>query len=269
MSLRSEIRDAIDEIATPAPWLEDSVESFVRREDGRRAHRRSLSIWGWEASRRQTIGLIAAAMVVMLTATLVIGGRLWHERGNGEPSEAASIHQSDLSTLESSPLRLPSIQPGAACPFTPDYSPASVGPGPVTGRGHVVVHALWFMGTTDRGNWTTAWFDYAAPGPGVVLVRAKDLATNQPLVFAQDPRVESGAIAAGPVLGTDQLSGMTIQVRPEAVLIDPWHLRPANQVLQVMFAIPRATLCWGFQFDGTGFHETYVNGWDSAADKGN
>ena len=48
---------------------------------------------------------------------------------------------------------------------------------------------------------------------------------------------------------------------------DPSRLKPLHQQLIVMFAIPRATLCWAFQFDGPGFTETIVWGWDDAQSK--
>lgn len=270
MSLRRDIRDAIDEVTPPAPGLENQVRALVVADGKDRrvslhAHRHSV----WGVGFRSSGALVAAGLVVALMAGLVIGGRMARDTSNGQISQAA-ISQSELHSLESRPNVLPRLQPGATCPFSRGTSEVhdSHIKGAVIGEGPVYVYDAWTDATTERGNWEAFALYYVAERPGLVLVRAGDLQTNQPFPFAQYSGPPSAAIATGPVLGTDHVGGDTIQLRSEAVLQDPWHRQPVNQDLVVMFAVPRSTLCWGFQFDGPGFTETIVDGWDSAAQKG-
>lgn len=270
MSLRSQLKDALDDVAPPAPTLERRVTAFVSADDrdrpaqlNRRRHAR------WSGRFQGTGALVAAALVVALMAGLAIGGRLGRDLGNGESSSAYSINQSDLRRLESIPIALPLLQPGAACPYSPGdltVSRSALGGGPV------YAFDGWYVSITDRVDWVAFGLYYVAQRPGPVLVRATDLHSGQRLSFSQYPLGDSAAIAVGPVLGTDRLFDRTIQLHPEAALPDPWHLPPVNKnntapLLSVMFAVPRATLCWGFQIDGPGFTETIVDGWDTPQDK--
>ena len=270
MSLRTDIRDAIDEVTPPAPGLEHQVTALVVADGKNRrvslhAHRHSV----WGAGFRSSGALVAAGLVVALMAGLVIGGRMARDTSNGQISQAAISH-SELRGLESRPNVLPQLQPGATCPFSPGTSEVhnSHVKGAVIGRGPVYVYGAWTVAAAGGRDWEAFAFYYVAARPGLVLVRAADLQTTQPFVFAQDPGGQNAAIAAGPVVGTDRLLGKTVQLHPEAVLLDPWHRQPPNEQLVVLFAIPKATLCWGFQFDGPAFTETIVDGWDSARAKG-
>ncbi|HEV2415366.1 MAG TPA: hypothetical protein VGX27_11195 [Candidatus Dormibacteraeota bacterium] len=269
MSLRTDIQDVVNQVTPPAPGLESQVRTLIVA-DGKR---RSVSLHSqrrsaWAGGFRRTGALVAAALVFTLVVGLVIGVRLARDVGNGQLSQASSISQSELRGLESRPNVLPRLRPGAACPYslgTSEVHDLHL-KGAVIGQGPVYAYGAWKVGTTGQGDWTAFAFYYVAERPGLVLVRAGDLATNQPFVFAQDR--QSAAIATGRVVGTDRLLGKTIQIYPEAVLLDPWHREGANEQLVVMFAIPRATLCWGFQFDGPGFTQTIVDGWDTPANKG-
>lgn len=266
MSLRDQLKDALDAVAPPAPTLERRVTAFVfadkpdRRTllNGRRRGRSTNRFPGVAA-------LVAVGLVVTLVAGIAIGGRLGPDLGNGESPRAYTIDQSELHSLESRPILLPVLAPGASCPFSPLVQ--SNLPSDVLGSGPVYAFNSWYVSRTDQVDWVAFAFYYLAQGPGLVLVRARDLHTSQAFVFSQYPIVDSGAIATGSVLGTDRLMDKTIQLHPEAVLKDPWHLDTVNQELVVMFAIPRATLCWGFQFDGPGFRETIVDGWDDLSNK--
>jgi hypothetical protein len=270
MSLRTDIQDAIDEVTPPAPGLEHQVRALVAADGTARrvtlhSHRRSL----WSNGFRGSGALVAAGLVVALMAGVVIGGRLAREAANGQLSQASSISPSDLKSLESKSLNLPALRPGDACPYTIDHS-NYLGT-PVSANGPVYVLWAGIPGTSDQGDWQEAQLAYTASREGPVLIRGRDLYTGQPFVFTQFPYGPSAVIAEGRVLGADHLNLQTIKFYPEAVLLDPWH-RPADQkgsvaLPIVMFPIPVSTLCWGFQFDGPGFSETYVNGWDSAQDK--
>jgi len=268
MSLRTDIKDAIDDVTPPALGLENRVRAMVLADGKERrvsvhVGRRSP----WNIRFRGMGALAAAALVVVLIAGLVIGGRVWRDAANGNLGQASSINQSDLHKLESKALVLPVLLPGGVCPFSPDTRQLGM-QGTVLGDGPVYMYDAWALGTTvQQGDWGAFAFYYVAKDPGIVLVRAGDLATRQAFPFAQYSDGTTGAVAAGPVLGTDRLNGETIRMHPEAVLQDPSRLKPLNQQLIVMFAIPRATLCWAFQFDGPGFTETIVWGWDDAQSK--
>ncbi|HEV2475978.1 MAG TPA: hypothetical protein VGX22_05520 [Candidatus Dormibacteraeota bacterium] len=270
MSMRTDIQDALDEVTPPAPGLDGQVRALVVADGKNRRvslHARRHSVWG--DGFRRTSALIAAALVVALMVGLVIGGRLARDLGNGQLSPAGSISHSQLQGLESRPIVLPQLQPGEACPYsrgTEEVHDLHV-KGAVIGEGPVYAYDAWTVNSASR-DWEAFAFYYLAERPGLVLVRAGDLATNQPFVFAQYFDGQSAAIATGLVVGKDRLLGKTIQTYPEAVLLDPWHRASANEQLIVMFAIPRPTLCWGFQFDGPGFTQTIVDGWDSARAKG-
>ena len=270
MTLRTDIQGAIDEVTPPAPRLEHQVRALVVADGKNRRvslHANRRSAWG--GGFRRTGVLVAAALVVALMVGLVIGGRLARDLGNGQLSEAGLINQSELHSLESRPNVLPHLQPGATCPFSPGTSEVHDLhlKGAVIGQGPVYVYDAWTDATTPRSDWEAFALYYVAERPGLVLVRAGDLQTSELFPFAQYSGPPSAAIATGPVIGTVHLGGIAIQMHSEAVLQDPWHRQPLNQDLVVMFAIPTSTLCWGFQFDGPGFTETIVDGWDSAAQK--
>ncbi len=267
MSLRNQIKGALDDVAPPAPTLEHRVTAFVLADkrdrgmllNGRRRAPATNRFRGMAA-------LVAAGLVVALMAGIVIGGRLGRDLGNAEPQKSYTIDQSELHSLESRPLLLPTLAPGATCPYSPTVR--SNLPNSVVGTGPVYAFNSWYVERTNEVDWVAFAFYYLAQQPGLVLVRAGDLHTSQAFAFSQYPVLDSGAIATGSLLGTDRLMDKTIQLHPEAVLKDPWHLQPANQQLVVMFAIPRATLCWAFQFDGPGFTESIVDGWDDRSFKG-
>jgi len=267
MSLRDQITGALDDVTPPAPTLERRVTAFVFADKRDRDMLRHGSGRAPSTNRfRGMAAVVAAGLVVALLAGIAIGGRLGRDLGNAESPQRYTIDQSQLHSLESRPLLLPTLAPGAKCPFSPTVP--STGTDTVVGTGPVYAINSWYVSRTNQVDWVAFAFYYVAQRPGLVLVRAGDLHVNQAFVFSQYSLIDSGAIATGRLLGTDRLLDRPIQLHPEAVLKDPWHLQPANQQLVVMFAIPRATLCWAFQFDGPGFTESIVEGWDDLSSKG-
>jgi hypothetical protein len=117
---------------------------------------------------------------------------------------------------------------------------------------------------TDWGFWATYKFVYAARVQGLVLIRARDLESNQPVVFAKNPLGPSGITAAGRVLGTDHLLNRTVPMYSEAVLQDPAHTAPVDEhgtlpPLTVMLGLQKGgSGCIGLQIDGPNFTETLV-----------
>jgi hypothetical protein len=109
MSLRTEIREAIDEVAPPAPGLVyevlDSVFERARPKARRRLYLRL----------RAPLALVAVLVALSLIAGLVIGGRLL--RYTQTPA-GHSEFQRQVAELEARPVLLPALQAGAACPDT-------------------------------------------------------------------------------------------------------------------------------------------------------
>ncbi len=266
MTLRDQIKDALDDVAPPAPTLERRVTAFVFADKRDRkmllgGRRGALSTNGF----RGMAALVAAGLVVALLAGIAIGGRLGRDLGNAESPQRYTIDQSEVHRLESKPIVLPQLEPGAACPLSPDVDQVGQRYSVLRG-GPVYIFDIWLEGSTKLGDWNAAGLYYTARQPGLVLVRAEDLQTGEPFVFTQYPNSKTPALAMGPLQGTDRMYDQNMQLHPEAVLPDPWHQQPNHQLI-VMFAIPRSTLCWGIQFDGPGFTQTWIDGWDSAASK--
>jgi len=260
MSLRTELRDAIDEVTPPAPTLESQVTTFVLKHDRRRAttvvhgHSRSL----WTKPFRGTLTMVAAALIVVLIGALVLGGR--YLRDMSAPPQ--TISQTELKSLEGRPLQFPVVGPGSPCPASPI---ALRDPGVVIGDGPFYMASADTWVSTDMGRWVAIQFDYDVRKNGLVLIRIKDLQSAQTtVVFAQYPLGPSGVIAAGSVLGTDHALDRTLQLRREALVQDPSHTKPINAQgwlppLKVMLGLPKTgSGCVGFQIDGPGFSENFV-----------
>jgi hypothetical protein len=261
-SLRRDIHSAFDVIEPSLGGMPERVVQTVLVDTRRR--RKELM------SYRLRISLALAA-ALLLVAVIAAATMTWNSLHNVSP--AGGFHmspqqQTELNVLEARPVVLPTIQQGAVCPYTPDSGNWTAG-GTLADGGPVFKVTGVTVGTTNRGDWFAPILFYVARSPGLVLVRGRDLVTNQPLVFAQYSLGPSAAIATGPQLGTDQLNGKKIQLYPEAVLPDQSRTPQNNNAdLIPMFAVPRPTLCWGLQWDGPGFTGTFVNGWDTPADKG-
>src|SRR4029077_109104 len=78
---------------------------------------------------------------------------------------------------------------------------------------------------TDWGTWIDANFFAGPTSSGLLLVRARDLRTNQSIVFAENPYVDSSrndGFPTGDVVGQDTYVGRVVQERPMLV-IDTSH----------------------------------------------
>jgi len=261
-NLRRDIRSAFEVIEPPLGGMPERVVQTVLADKRRRRKERMVF------RLRISLALVAALLLVAVIAGAAI---TWNSLHNVSP--AGGFHmtprqQTELAALEARPFVLPTIQQGTACPYTAINNNGTAVTNPA-GSGPVFKLTDVTVGTTDRGSWYAPILFYVARSPGLVLVRGRDLVTNQPLVFAQYSLGPSAAIATGSKLGTDQLNGKTIQLYPEAVLPDQSQTPQSNNAdLILMFAVPGPTLCWGLQWDGPGFSGTFVNGWDTPANKG-
>ncbi|HET9781024.1 MAG TPA: hypothetical protein VFR33_04525, partial [Candidatus Dormibacteraeota bacterium] len=110
MSLRSQIHNAIDDVAPPTPTLERRIRAFVLTDGQVRTHEHPRRQPRWVAP----FGLIAAALVLALVAGLFIGGRFWRTQ-NAPPG---TVGASELKALENRPLNYPAVAAGAECPVT-------------------------------------------------------------------------------------------------------------------------------------------------------
>jgi hypothetical protein len=252
MSLRSQIHQAVDEVAPPAPVLERRVKAFVLSDEPDRKHLIPRPQPRWVAP----LGLIAAVLVLALVAGLFIGGRFWRT----ENAAPANIKQNELNGLESKPLNYPAVAPGAACPTTAptlnqDFG-VMIGPGPI----YIADSEVYEQG--DWGYWVELAFASADTSKDLVLIRARDLKSGAEVAFAGYPLAPTGITTAGPILGTARVVNHQVKLRTEAVFHNPAH-RPVPgggyTELLVLFGMQTGSSgCIGFQIDGPNFTENFV-----------
>ena len=256
MSLRSEIHEALDEVTPPSPRLARRAEAFV--ESQTRVRPRRAAPRRWSRPLRGSLGLIAAALMLVLLAGLVLAGRYWRDLH----STPQPVHTVTLQTLEHRPLYFQTLAPGTACPKTPITLYPDLGL--AVGNGPVYFIDRNPASVSSWGSWEQLKFVYAPHSPGPVLIRGWDLQSNVAVAFAQDPLGPSGITASGRVLGTEVVVDKKVQKRSEAYFRDEGrsmtpHLYPLNTV---MVGLPAgASGCVGLQMDGDDFTESFVIGW--------
>lgn len=253
MSLRTEIRDAVDEITPSAPALLSQVEAFVNANTRRRVTTKTYSKRFWRGAMRGSLAMVAVLVVVALVAAVLAGGRLvqdWNSHHN--PAPAGQRSTSQLAQLEARPLHLPSYASARDCQSGPFNAEGSYGSGPVYGDGGGTVNTTWGIYYQN-----SAYADAAIDGP--ILVRARDIFTNQTIVFV-------GNFASGRVVGTDTVDGQVHQQRTELVLFTDQVAGAPHSVESghkfVWQFIAGAPMGWsgssGWQIDGLAFSETFV-----------
>jgi hypothetical protein len=264
MSLRAEIHAAIDEVSPPAPLLASRVGTSLIAHDRVSQNRRRLA---WTRPLRGMVGVLAAALVILIFAGLVLGGRLWRD-WNGSPAGPIQISHAQLKALEARPLILPLLDTGVTCPVGPLLqTPRESGLGPLTygdGRG-----PLYAEGTGDR--FATSWGTYILTGyvveppfRGLMLIRARDLQTNQVVAFAHNPLLNDyyPAMPTGDMVGSDIVLERPVQLYTElAVQTENMYRAPGNwwPLAVTLQAFPKGSSgCIGFQVDGPSFTERFV-----------
>ncbi len=253
MILRADVHTAYDEVTPVAPMLRAQILASVEAEkcDVHSHERRRNS--RWRAGIRGAGSLVAAALVVLVIVTALVGGRVWRDWSTftTRPAPPPAIDQAVLAQLEARPLHLPTVPAGAECPAGPYGSYLGFGDGPVSVLYGLPAHSTWgeytYAGAATDWNLT-----------GLILGRARDLNSGRPLVFV-------GQFAAGPVVGSDTIEGKKVEQHVEVVL-DANH--PPHGTLDagkhrlwaftVGFSTAQLSSCIGFQFDGPGFSETFV-----------
>ncbi|HET7421052.1 MAG TPA: hypothetical protein VFL27_11795 [Candidatus Dormibacteraeota bacterium] len=252
MTIRSEMRDALDEVVPSfgAPGLPERVVGAVLADKRRRRNKEMLF------RLRAPLSLVAALMVIALVAAVLVGGRLLQD-WNASGSHSARGSSSELSQLEARPLTMPYIHSVSECKTGPvDEHTLAVGAGPLF---------LEYSGYAMAG-WTS-WGDYGkvvlftdTEITGPILVRTRDVVTKAVIVFV-------GRYAAGPVVGTDTLSGGVVTQHSELVLSAATS-EPASDIVvqpqhkfewQFTLGFPKfSTLSAAWQIDGLTFSETFV-----------
>lgn len=248
MNLRHDIHTAIDEVAPPAPHLPTEVVKFIFADNAdRRASRNRRG--GWTNAFQALGSIAAAALIVTLMAGLVAAG--WWLRG--AVNRPAPIDQAQLAQLEERPLNLlPPLKAGEPCPEG-SYTSWQYGNGPV------YILSFSYGTSTTATSWGTYWHGTIktdADLTGLVLVRGRDLRTNQPVVFV-------GQFASGPVAGKDTVDGKTVQQHLDLVLdtSHPPYARDASTPIVWPMTPGLASGesgCTGWQFDGPALSEVIV-----------
>ena len=273
MSLRADINSAYDEIAPPAPELEAEIRRSVASESRSVSRSRGKRL-AWVSTFRGSMALVAALLVVIVIATLLVGGRVWHDWNifNTRPAPAGQSYAVQLAELEARPLQMLLVPPDATCPAVHTFSASEADslPEPIhslTYAGYVFssagpAHASLIPG---GGGDLSTWGQYANIAwviepqvTGLVLIRGRDAANHDlPLVYV-------GQYAAGAVIGTDSgVHGGPPAVQRSEVVLDASH-HPATfakgnwGVYNVRVGIPNTmSPCHVFQVDGDGFSEVF------------
>lgn len=210
-------------------------------------------------------GVLAAALVVVLLAGLVLGGRAWRD-WNSTINRPMPINHTQLKALQDRPLNLPVVEPGAACPVSLLDSPYVSGLGPLAygdGVGPVYAQGTGLRYGTSWGTYILTTYVVRPTFTGLILIRAGDLQTRQLVVFARPPlNLYNGAIPIGDVDGKDfvlehnvmKYSQLVLQT--ENMFRDAVGFWPAATTLQ---GFPHGSSgCIGFQVDGANFAEHFV-----------
>lgn len=264
MSLRTDFHLAFDEIAPSTGGLAERVVQTLLAEA---PHLRRSQRWVFRL--RAPMALVAVLVLIALVAGTLIRVGLVRDWRNWSTVHPPQINQTELKKLESNPWQLPPVAPTAACPVsgltntldTGAGEPSMYGAGPVYGP-----MSEFSKEVTSWGTWHWTYFrvDTKASGTaGMLLIRARDLKTGEPVVFTRvaESNVFEG-IPTGKVIGKDVLkSGDSVQRYSEVVLDLSVAVKSPQQwpKYTVVLGYSRAaTGCVGYQVDGENFTETFV-----------
>jgi hypothetical protein len=196
--------------------------------------------------------LVAVFLLIAMVAGILIGGRLIRDWSMFHSAEPAGRLPGELTQLEARPLLLPSVKGDDSCPTAAGTALYFFGSGPAYGAAPL---ATYYTYRTGWGDYWKMEILMDADVNGLVLVRARDLRTNQPVIFL-------GPYSGGPEFGTDTVDGVVASQHLELVL-DPSHPQLNEAGLQLMWEFVGGlasgySACTFWQVDGSGFTETYV-----------
>jgi hypothetical protein len=247
VNLRSQIHSAIDDVAPPAPALPHDAVDFALS-NGRLRNRERVRVQtGWGFGMRRAGSLLAGAMVIVMVVTLVAGGRLWRDWNTQQQNAARQAH---VAELRARPLYLPLIEPGAPCPQSPlVYDDRGYFEG--YGTGPVYAKSALRYGLNSGTYFSTSYRSDQSVS-GLVLIRGRDLKTNQPVVFAKWPYQQvSKGTPSGNVIGTELVLGVRVELHPELLLDPSLRLPPPNDAWVGLEGFPNGSSgCIGIQADG-------------------
>lgn len=244
MSLRREIHQAYDGLSPTTFGMPERVVQTVLNDASRRRKGRLM------IRMRAPVSLVAVFVVIAVIAAVLIGGRVlndWNVFRNGSP--AGQAPQTQLQQLEARPLHIPTPKSLAQCQSGPFNATGDLGSGPVFGVG----------GGISRSSWGLYYHNYAYADTditGPILVRARDVFKNQPVVFV-------GRYASGAIAGSDTVDGAVQAQQTEAVFDTSSAVKsgPPSHRYEWDFTagVPNN---WsgstGWQIDGLSFSETFV-----------
>ncbi len=244
MILRRDIHLAFDEIAPSMSGLSERVVSTVVTEGATRRRKEGMIF-----RLRAPLSLVAILAVVVLVGAALVGGRLvqdWNAFHKSTP--AGQTYESQVAQLEQTPLHIPAVQSHEACKSGPFNSAGHFGSGPLYGVGGAVTGTDWGVYYHNL-----AYANTKVTGP--ILVRARDLFTNQPVIFV-------GQYAAGPVVGSDTVDGKRLDQHLD-LLLDTSNASTTVKTHKFdwpfIAGVPSA---WsgstGWQIDGIGFSEVFL-----------
>ena len=244
MSLRREIHSAFDVITPPLGGMPERVVQTMLA-DKRRRRKENVVV-----RLRVPLSLVAVFIAIVLVAAALVAGRVitdWNTTHHPAPAGHVSIVN-----LEARPITLPTVKTGEACPQSPSSTTRGYqyGTGPVYANGAGAITTTW-------GNYfdITYYTDGNLKGP--VLIRGRDLRDQSRIV------VFVGTYATGPLVGNDQ--ELADGAQHSEALLDASN-PPARRAIRDGIWLVRqgapasASNCFGFQFDGPTFSETFTGG---------
>jgi hypothetical protein len=221
MSLRAEIREALDDVIPASPMLEHTVTAFVFADE---RDRKTLPLrtrrFRLIKSVRAPAAVVAALLVLALIFGLIFGGRLLRDLHS---SPAPAINPSVLKRLEARPLvAMPPMPSTGECPVGPIGTDFRAGPAVGTGLMRSFGGAPEAY-SSQWGKWNLSYFLVSPTARGLFLVRARDLQSGKPAFFSgnlsgvEDPGM-GRAVLAGTTAGHDVVNGIVVQLRAELVV---------------------------------------------------
>ena len=204
MSLRTDIHLAFDDLA---PSTIGMPERVVQSAHVGRAPKQPLRVAG-VIRLRAPLSLVAVLLVIALVVGALVGGRLFNDwqKFHHRPVPVG-VDQAQLHQLEARKMDTPKIIAGQPCSGPIDAQTGWWGPGPI----YLFSQVSTGYGTPSITRWG-AYFQFVAEVDptlnATVLIRAFDLSTNREVLFV-------GALAAGPLAGSDVLSGQPVEQHAE------------------------------------------------------
>lgn len=238
-NLRRDIHSAFEVIAPPVGGMPERVVQTVLAEKNGRLRKERMVF-----RLRVSLALVAAVLIAAVGVAAVME---WNALHGNVSSVGVGQNLSALQQLEARSVKIASYQSRSQCKNGPSDAGGDLGSGPLYAYGN-----LWT--TTDWGSYFDNYLFADSSISGPILVRARDVFTNQPVVFINE-------FASGLVAGRDVVAGVPVEQRSEAVVFENktsaggsshkyfWHLNAG--------APKNWSGSTGWQIDGPGFSETF------------